>query len=46
MRGLIYNVDVRIQFISEHQLPHVIDASHTTPTTRANQVPKLLKLIG
>jgi len=26
-------------------LPHVVDASHTTPTIRANQGPKLLKLI-
>ena len=29
-----------------HQLPPVIDASHTTPITRDNRAPKLLKLIG
>jgi len=27
-------------------LSHVIGASHTTPTTRANRGPMLLKLIG
>jgi len=51
MSGSIYNVNVRIWFfiinyVSEHHLPHVIDASHTTPITRANRDPKLLKLIG
>ena len=44
------NVNVRfsfvINYVSEHQLPPVIDASHTTPTTHVNQGPKLLKLIG
>ena len=35
-----------INYVSEHQLPLVIDASHITPTTRVNQGPKLLKLIG
>ena len=33
-----------IYYVSEYQLPPVIDASHTTPTTRVNQGPKLLKL--
>jgi len=28
----------------EHQLPHLISASHTTPTTRVNLHPK--KLVG
>jgi len=51
MSGSVYNVNVRIWFfiinyVSKHQLQHVIDASHITPTTRANQDPKLLKLIG
>ena len=35
-----------INYVSEHQLPHVIDASHTTPITRTNRGPQLLKLIG
>jgi len=35
-----------IYYVSEHQLPPVIDASHTTPTTCVNQSPKLLTLIG
>ena len=34
-----------INYVSEHQLPHVVNASHTTPTTHVNQVPMLLKLI-
>ena len=34
-----------IYYVSEHQLPPVIDASHTTPITRVNRNPKLLKLI-
>ena len=51
MSDLVYNVNVRIRFfiinyVSEHQLSHVIDASHTTPITHVNQDPKLLKLIG
>ena len=33
-------------YVSEHQLPHIIDASHTTPATHVNRDPKLLKLIG
>jgi len=45
----VYNVNVRFQlviyYVSEHQLPPVIDASHTTSTTRVNQGPKLLKLV-
>jgi len=32
-------------YVSEHQLPHVIDTSHTMPTTHANRGPMLLKLI-
>ena len=35
-----------IYYVSEHQLPPVIDASHTMPTTRVNQGLTLLKLIG
>ena len=47
MSGSVYNVNERIQFfiinyVSEYQLSHVIDASHTTPTTRANRDPQLL----
>ena len=37
---------VVINYVSEHQLPHVEDASHTTPTTHVNWGPILLKLIG
>ena len=48
--SLVYNINVRfwffINYFSEHQLPHAVDASHTTPTIRVNQGPKLLKLIG
>jgi len=33
-------------YVSEYQLPPVIDASHTTPITHVNKGPKLLKLIG
>ena len=35
-----------IYYVTEHQLSHIIDAFHTMPTTRVNQGPKLLKLIG
>jgi len=35
-----------IYYVNEHQLSPVIDTSHITPTTRVNQDPKLLKLIG
>ena len=35
-----------IYYVSEHQLPPVIDAFHTTPTTHVNRGSKLLKLIG
>ena len=31
-----------INYVSEYQLPHVINASYTTPTTRANRGPQLL----
>ena len=34
-----------INYVSEHQLSHVIDASHTTPITHANRDPQLLKLM-
>jgi len=34
-----------INYVSEHQLPHVMDASHTTSTTHVNLDPMLLKLI-
>ena len=33
-----------INYVSEHQLAPVIDASHTTPTTHVNRDSKLLKL--
>jgi len=50
MSGSVYNVNEIIQFfiinyVSEHQLPHIIDASHATPITRANRGPQLSKLI-
>ena len=35
-----------INYVSEHKLSHVGDASHTTHTTRVNWGSKLLKLIG
>jgi len=35
-----------IYYVNEHQLPPIIDASHTTPITRVKRGPKLLKLIG
>ena len=34
-----------IYYVREHQLPHAVDPSHTTPTTRVNRGPMLLKLI-
>jgi len=37
---------VIMNYVSEHQLPHVVNASHTTPTTYVNWAPMLLKLIG
>ena len=44
------NVNVRFSFIinyvSEHRLSHVMDTSHSTPTTHINKGPMLLKLIG
>jgi len=35
-----------INYVSKHQLSHIIDSSHTTPTTHVNRGSKLLKLIG
>ena len=35
---------VTIYYVSEHQLPPVIDAFHTTPTTRVNRYPKFIKI--
>jgi len=35
-----------INYVSEHQLSHVANASHTTPTILVNCGPMLLKLIG
>ena len=44
-----YNVNVKFSFIinyvSKHQLSHVIDTSHTMPTVRTNRGLMLLKLI-
>ena len=40
-----YKQFIIIYYVREHQLSHAVDASHTTPTTRVNQHPKLLKLI-
>ena len=34
-----------IYYVNEHQLPHVIDAFHTMPTTHVNQDSKLLKSV-
>ena len=48
--SLVYNVNVKfsfvINYVSKHQLSHVIDTSYTTPIVRANRGPMLLKLIG
>ena len=45
----VYNVNVRfsfvINYVSEHRLPHAIDAFYTTPTTHVNQGHILLKMI-
>ena len=41
-----YEQFIIIYYVSEYQLPHVIDASHTTPITCVNRGPMLLKLIG
>ena len=41
-----YEQFIIINYISEHQLSHAIDASHTTPTSRVNRGSMLLKLIG
>jgi len=41
-----YEISIFINYISEHQLTHVIAASHTTPTSRINWGPMLLKLIS
>jgi len=41
-----YRQLIIIYYVSEHQLPHIIDVSHTTPITPVNQGPMLLKLIG
>ena len=35
-----------IYYVSECQLSPITGAPHTTPTTRVNQGPKLLKLVG
>jgi len=40
-----YTQFVIINYISEHQLSHAVDTSHTTSTTHVNQGPRLLKSI-
>ena len=35
-----------INYVSEHHLPYIINASHTMPTIRVDKDSKLLKLIG
>jgi len=31
-----YRQFIIIYYVSEHQLPHILDASHSTPITRVN----------
>ena len=40
-----YKQFIIINYVSEHQLPHVIDISHTTPITNVNRDSMLWKLI-
>jgi len=40
------SIAIFINYVSEHQLPHTVKASHTMPTTHANWGHMLLKLIG
>ena len=41
-----YTQFVIINYVSEHQLSHTVDTFYTTPTTRVNRGPMLLKLIS
>ena len=43
---IYYKQFIIIYDVSEHQLPLIIDASHTMPITHVNQGPELLKLIS
>jgi len=43
---MVYYVSLLLLIVSEHQLSHAINASHTTPTTHVNLDLMLLKLIG
>jgi len=39
-------MSIFINYVSEHQLPHAVNVSHITFTTRLNCGLKLLKLAG
>ena len=39
-----YEPLIIIYYVSEHQLPPIIDASHTAPTTCVNQYPKFIEI--
>jgi len=41
-----YGQFITINYVSEYQLSHGVDASHTKPTTHVNRCSMLLKLIG
>ena len=41
-----YSQFIIIYYVSEYQLPYVINVTHTTPTTHVNRDPMLLKLIS
>ena len=41
---ICYNQFINIYYVSEHQLPPVIDASHTTATIRVNKGPKFIEI--
>ena len=40
-----YKQFIIFNYVGEHQLPPVIDASHIAPITRVYQSPELLKLV-
>ena len=40
-----YEQFIIINYVSEHQLSHVVDVSHTTATTHVNRDPKLEEIL-
>ena len=41
-----YEISIFINYVSEHQLPYVVNVSHTMPISRVNRGLMLLKLIS